>query len=74
MSERVILQATTERNQRLYVAESGEPEAHILYCLDCDMDAFGKQFTELPRFYRSERGARVAAARLVDEKLVWVKP
>jgi hypothetical protein len=74
MSEREILRAITNRNQTLYVSESGEPGSRVLYCLDCDMDSFGKQFIELPRFYGTERGARAAAARLVDEKLVWVKP
>jgi hypothetical protein len=73
MSERVILEATTGRS-RLYIAECVEPGKATLYCLDCDFDTFGKQFIELPRFFRTVRGAKNSAAHLVVEKLKWVAP
>lgn len=34
----------------------------------------GRDFDELPRYYRTERGARQAAARLTGDKLVWKAP
>jgi hypothetical protein len=74
MSEVVILEANVERNKRLYISECAEPGKLTLFCLDCDFDTFGKQFIELPRFYKTVRGSKSAAARLVEEKIIWSKP
>lgn len=74
MSEHVILEAPVGRQSTLYISECAEQGKSTLYCLDCGFDMNGKQFIELPRFYRTERGAKSAAARLVQEKIKWVKP
>lgn len=43
-----------------------------IFMLDCGFDRHGfKAFGELPRVYRTERGARQAAALLTGEKLKW---
>lgn len=71
MRARVILEASTQRNYRLFIAEDYEPGKPTLFLLDCDFDMIGKQYLELPRYYRTERGARCAAARITCEKLKW---
>lgn len=74
MSERVILEAACERTSRLFIIEDVKAGKPTLYLLDCDFSMGSKQFIELPRCYRTERGAKSAAARLVQEKLKWVAP
>lgn len=45
---------------------------YSIYMLDCGFDRAGfKAYGELPRIYRTERGARQAAALLTEEKLKW---
>ena len=74
MSNRKILEAVTDRGKRLYIEEDKRDGELTLYCLDCDFDTFGKVFDELPRFYRTVRGAKTAAAHLVTDKLKWATP
>lgn len=72
--ERVILEGKTARNETLWIAECSEPGHTTLYLLDCEFDNRGKQFLELPRFYRTERGAKNAGTRIAGEKMKWSKP
>lgn len=66
------MQAVTASNKRLYIEEYMRDGELTLYCLDCDLDTFGKVFDELPRFFRTVRGAKTAAAHLVTDKLKWM--
>lgn len=50
-----------------------ERDSQDLQRLDCGWAARGKHFVELPRFYRTERGAKQAAALITGERLVWVQ-
>ena len=74
MTEYMILEAVCERSSRLVIIKDVEIGKPDLYILDCDFSMGHKQFIELPRIYRTERGARSAAARLVSEKLEWKTP
>ena len=72
--EHVTLEAKTTRNQTLWIAECVEMGRATMFLLDCDSDGFGKHFLELPRIYRTERGAKNAGTRIAMEKLKWSKP
>lgn len=74
MSSQVILQAAINATQELYISEDIEEAKATLYCLDCSWDSLGKAVPELPRFYRTARGCKLAAANITGEKLKWVKP
>lgn len=73
MRRPVVASTTTDRGYELVIEEYAD-QSTTLYCLDCGSGSYGKAFDELPRFYRTERGCKNAAARLVIEKLKWVKP
>lgn len=46
-----------------------------MFYLDCGFDSSGsKAYYELPRGYKTERGARQGAALLTGENLNWSKP
>lgn len=69
--ETVVLETKDARGKDLWIAmkEDGHP---VLFCLGCNFHSQGgRDYDELPRYYRTERGARMAAARLTGEKLVW---
>lgn len=71
--EKQLLEAKLKSGASLYISldTSGEP---ALFFLDCGFSRSGfKVFDELPRVYRTERGARQAGALLACEKLVWVR-
>ncbi|AZC56248.1 hypothetical protein [Pseudomonas chlororaphis] len=74
MSSQVIMQAVISPSQELYISEDTEKGKATLYCLDCNWDSLGKAFYELPRFYRTTRGCKLAAAKISGEKLKWMKP
>ena len=50
------------------------PDGGELWRLDCAHGYRGRQFDELPRFYRTARGAKQAAALLTGERLTWALP
>lgn len=52
-----------------------DPLDRYPFTLDCGWRRNGtKQFMELPRLYRTERGARQAAALIAGERLEWREP
>lgn len=52
-----------------------DPLSRSPFTLDCRWTRQGsKQFIELPRMYRTARGARQAAALLAGESLDWKDP
>lgn len=52
-----------------------DPSSRSPFTLDCGWTRQGsKQFIELPRMYRTARGARQAAALLAGESLDWKEP
>lgn len=72
--ETVVLETKDSRGKELWISrdEYGLP---VLFCLDCNFHSMGgRDFDELPRCYRTERGARQAAARLTGDKLIWKAP
>ncbi|SIQ98993.1 hypothetical protein [Aquipseudomonas alcaligenes] len=48
-----------------------ECDAQGFHRLDCEWHSRGKRFIELPRFYRTERGAKQGAALITGERLTW---
>ena len=68
-----LLETTTADGRALFIALD-DRAGRTLYCLDGGVTREQKDFDELPRFYRTPRGAKLAAAHLVDEKLIWVTP
>lgn len=72
-AETVVLETQDARGKPLWISrDNGTP---VLFCLDCDFHSLGgRDYDELPRFYRTERGARQAAALLTGDKLVWKAP
>lgn len=64
------LEAKTEKGIALWI----ESDAQGLHRLDCAWSARGKHFDELPRFYRTERGAKQGAALITGERLTWTMP
>lgn len=69
----VVLETKDARGKELWIScDNGTP---VLFCLDCNFHSMGgRDYGELPRFYRTERGARQAAALLTGDKLVWKTP
>lgn len=66
-----ISESTTSAGVALWI----DLDAQGLYRLDCAWKGRGgKHIDELPRFYRTARGARHAAALLTRERLTWVSP
>jgi hypothetical protein len=66
-----ILEAKTVKGFGLWIDKDTDPRFSI-FMLDCESDRSGfKRFDGLPRIYRTERGARQAAALLTEEKLTW---
>ncbi len=61
------LEAKTQKGVVLRIV----PYADGSYRLDCDWSERGKPIIELPRFYRSERGAKQGAALITGERLTW---
>lgn len=52
-----------------------DPGGMFPFTLDCGWQGNGfKQFIELPRVYKTARGARQAAALLAGEPLAWEAP
>lgn len=51
-----------------------DPTSQLPFMLDCSWSRTGtKRFIELPRMYRTERGARQAAALLSGQHLEWLE-
>lgn len=45
------------------------------FTLECGRDRRGtRHFLELPRSYKTARGAKLAAAKIFGEPLVWTEP
>lgn len=66
----VIRTAKTTADENFEIVH--EPLDRHPFTLDCGWQRNGtKQFIELPRMYRTERGARQAAALLAGERLEW---
>lgn len=66
------LETTTSEGLALWIER--DSDRHGLFCLDCPYSPYkagGKEFIELPRRYRTERGAKQAAALLTGERLTW---
>lgn len=69
-----ILETVAANGVSIWIDKDLDPR-YSIYMLDCGFDRAGfKAFGELPRIYRTERGARQAAALLTEEKLVWSAP
>lgn len=67
----VVLQTRDSMGKELFITRD-EQDSSVLFCLDCNFHSLGgRDFDELPRFYSTVRGARVAAARVTGEKLDW---
>lgn len=64
------LEAKTEKGIALWI-ERGTDGMHRL---DCEWSERGKAMIELPRFYRTERGAKQGAALITGERLSWAMP
>jgi len=65
-----IVQATTPSGHQLYIERRLSIDDR--YYLDCSSDYKGsKHYLELPRGYKTLRGAKQAAALLIGEKLQW---
>ncbi|EMO9521300.1 hypothetical protein ACR3H8_33440 [Pseudomonas aeruginosa] len=64
------LESKTAKGVALWI----DQDAQGLHRLDCAWSGRGKHFDELPRFYRTERGAKQGAALLTGERLTWVQP
>ena len=60
-------ESTTAKGVALWI----EQDAQGLHRLDCAWSGRGKHFDELPRFYRTARGAKQGAALLTGERLTW---
>ncbi|RUT30864.1 hypothetical protein WG29040_23280 [Pseudomonas sp. PAMC 29040] len=68
--ETLILETKDKKGVELYISEWGG-----VFMLDSASDRTGfKCYYELPRAYKTERGARHAAALLTCEKLAWKQP
>jgi hypothetical protein len=66
------LEATTSKGVALWIERDSDRRG-----LDCPYSPYkagGKEFIELPRRYRTERGAKQAAALLAGERLAWAPP
>ncbi|MCD4866974.1 hypothetical protein [Pseudomonas sp. PLB05] len=61
------LEAKTEKGIALWIKR--DAQGH--HRLDCAWSGRGKHFDELPRFYRTERGAKQGAALITGERLTW---
>ena len=69
-----VLETKDAKGLTLRIDKDPDPR-YSIYMLDCGFDRTGfKVFGELPRIYRTERGARQAAALLTGEKLKWSAP
>lgn len=69
-----ILETRCANGTLLWIDKDPDPR-YSIYMLDCGFSRSGfKGFNELPRIYRTERGARQAAALLTEEKLKWSAP
>ncbi|MBJ2286652.1 MULTISPECIES: hypothetical protein [Pseudomonas] len=71
--ETVVLETKDTRGKELWINrdDNGDPP---LFCLECNFHSMGgRDYDELPRYYRTERGARMGAARITGEKLVWTR-
>lgn len=62
------LEAKTAKGVALWIEGDGRGS----YRLDCGWSERGKGIVELPRSYRTERGAKQGAALLAGERLTWV--
>lgn len=69
----ITLQTKTARGKALWIERDVGP-GYECFMLDCGFSRGAKDFIELPRLYRTERGAKSAAARMVAEKLKWSTP
>lgn len=68
--ETLILESKDSKGVELWISEWDG-----VFMLDSEFNRQGfKTYDELPRAYRTERGARQAAALLTSEKLKWGKP
>ncbi|MCF3157316.1 hypothetical protein N5C70_27715 [Pseudomonas juntendi] len=68
------LEATTSKGASLWIARDDRSDGGELWRLDCAHGYRGRQFDELPRFYRTARGAKQAAALMTGERLTWALP
>jgi hypothetical protein len=68
------LEATTSKGASLWIARDDRSDGSELWRLDCAYGYRGRQFEELPRFYRTARGAKQGAALLTGERLTWALP
>jgi hypothetical protein len=69
----VIRTATTKQDEQFDIVLA--PADRYPFTLECGWRRNGtRQFIELPRTYRTERGARQAAALLAGESLEWKEP
>lgn len=67
----VVLQTKDSQGKELWISRDQEGSS-VLFCLDCNFHSLGgRDFDELPRYYRTVRGARMAAAKVTGEKLDW---
>ncbi|MDY1103253.1 hypothetical protein [Pseudomonas aeruginosa] len=67
----VVLQTKDSRGKELWISRDQEGSS-VLFCLDCNFHSLGgRDFDELPRYYRTARGARMGAAKVTGEKLDW---
>jgi hypothetical protein len=68
------LEAKTSKGAALWIDRDDRSDGSELWRLDCGQGYRGKQFDELPRYYRTARGAKQGAALLTGERLTWVPP
>lgn len=59
------IRATTSNGDVLSICRDDRDELTELWCLT------STKHIKLPRYYRSQRGAKLAAGRLTGEILVW---
>ncbi|QEY75769.1 hypothetical protein [Pseudomonas denitrificans (nom. rej.)] len=70
MPDILLLIANKGTSHELTISDAGDE----LYCLDNTPDRLGKTWYELPRIYRSVRGCKLAAAKLLGEPQKWISP
>src|SRR5690554_2673212 len=69
--EKTIYEYTSETGKRLYIVE--KKSGAFPFELTCGFNERGTyQYPELPRSYKSLRGAKQAAARITGEELKWL--
>jgi len=65
------LEAKTSKGTTLWIERDDRSDGTELWRLDCTQSYRGRHFDELPRFYRTPRGAKQGAALLTGERLAW---